>query len=261
MTYGTNVTMTNEDGLALITVNRPQALNALNCDTLEELRAAVLAADKDPAVRVIIITGAGAKAFVAGADIAQMRGLSPLEGRDMTILGQEVFAAIENLAKPVIAAINGFALGGGCELAMACDIRLASDKAKFGQPEVSLGITPGFAGTQRLTRLVGRGKAKLLIFSGDIIDAAEALRIGLVDKVVPADELLAAAKALAGRIIAKAPQAVSQSKLAINKGIEMEAELGYAFEAEVFGMCFTTEDQREGMRAFLEKRKPAFNGR
>jgi enoyl-CoA hydratase len=261
MTYGTNVTMTNEDGLALITVNRPQALNALNCDTLEELRAAVLAADKDPAVRVIIITGAGAKAFVAGADIAQMRGLSPLEGRDMTILGQEVFAAIENLAKPVIAAINGFALGGGCELAMACDIRVAAATAKFGQPEVNLGIIPGFGGTQRLSRLIGKGRAKYCIFTGRMMSAQEAYQLGLADKVVEPDELLPVCREIAATIMSKAPVAVMMAKKAINHGLDMDLGSAVAYEAEAYTTCFATADRVEGMTAFLEKRPAAFAGK
>ena len=180
--------------------------------------------------------------------------------RDWARLGQQVFSRIENFSRVVIAAINGFALGGGCELAMACDIRVASEKAKFGQPEVSLGIIPGFAGTQRLPRLVGKGQAKLLILTGDIIDAQEARSIGLVDKVVAHEELLATAKVLAGKIISKAPIAISQAKMAINRGVELDSEQAYAFEAEMFGMCFTTEDQTEGMGAFVAKRKPAFKG-
>jgi enoyl-CoA hydratase len=256
-----NLILEKDGAIAVLAVNRPKELNALNLATMRELDHAIGALAADPDVGAVIITGGGEKAFVAGADISEMAGMDALPAKAWARLGQQVFSRIENFPRPVIAAVNGFALGGGCELAMACDIRLASDKAKFGQPEVNLGITPGFAGTQRLPRLVGRGYAKLMIFSGDVIDAAEALRIGLVDKVVPVDELLAAAKGLAARMIAKAPQAVSQAKQAINRGVEMESELGYAFEAEIFGMCFTTGDQKEGMRAFLEKRKPVFTGR
>ncbi len=190
-----------------------------------------------------------------------MADMGAIKAREWARLGQQVFSRIENFPRPVIAVINGFALGGGCELAMACDIRLASDKAKFGQPEVNLGIIPGFAGTQRLTRLVGKGQAKLLIFSGDIIGAEEALRIGLADMVFPAEALMDNAKSLAKKFMGKAPLALSQAKLAINKGVEMDSELAYVFEAETFGMCFTTADQKEGMRAFLEKRKPVFTGK
>lgn len=261
MTYGTNVTMTGEEGLAIITVNRPQALNALNAETLGELKAAVLAADEDPTVRVLIITGAGAKAFVAGADIAQMRDLSPLEGRTMTMLGQEVFATIENLAKPVIAAVNGFALGGGCELAMACDIRVASATAKFGQPEVNLGIIPGFAGTQRLSRLIGKGRAKYYIFTGQMMTAQEAFDLGLVDKVVEPDALLDTCRAIAKTIMTKAPVAVMMAKKAVNHGLDMDLRSAVAYEAEAYTTCFATDDRIEGMTAFLEKRPARFAGK
>ncbi|MDR7868478.1 MAG: enoyl-CoA hydratase-related protein [Sporomusaceae bacterium] len=261
MTYGANVTMANEEGLAIITVNRPQALNALDTDTLGELRAAVLAADEDPAVRVLIITGAGAKAFVAGADIAQMRALSPLEGRKMTMLGQEIFATIENLAKPVIAAVNGFALGGGCELAMACDIRVASATAKFGQPEVNLGIIPGFAGTQRLSRLIGKGRAKYYIFTGQMMTAQEAYERGLADKVVEPEALLGTCREIAKTIMTKAPVAVMMAKKAINHGLDMDIRSAVAYEAEAYTTCFATDDRVEGMTAFLEKRPAKFAGK
>lgn len=256
-----NIKLAQDGALAVLTLDRPRELNALNQATMLELDSAIQALANNQTVGAVIITGGGEKSFVAGADIGEMKDMGALQAKDWARLGQQIFSRIENFPRPVIAAINGFALGGGCELAMACDIRLASEKAKFGQPEVSLGIIPGFAGTQRLTRLVGRGQAKLLIFSGEIIDAREALRIGLVDKVVPAEELLDAAKELAGKMLAKAPVALSQAKLAINKGIEMDSESGYAFEAESFGLCFTTADQKEGMRAFLDKRKPEFTGR
>ncbi len=261
MTYGTNVTMAGEEGLAIITVNRPQAMNALNTETLNELKAAVLAADQDPAVRVLIITGAGPKAFVAGADIAQMRSLSPLEGRTLTMLGQEVFAVIENLSKPVIAAVNGFALGGGCELAMACDIRIAAATAKFGQPEVNLGIIPGFGGTQRLPRLIGRGRAKYYILTGQMIPAQEAYELGLADKVVDPAALLDTCREIAKTIIAKAPVAVSMAKRAINHGLDMDLASGVAYEAEAYTTSFATADRVEGMTAFLEKRPAKFSGR
>lgn len=247
--------------MAFITVNRPQALNALNCDTLEELRAAVLDAESDPAVRVLLITGSGAKAFVAGADIAQMRGLSPLEGRDMTMLGQEVFAVIENLAKPVIAAVNGFALGGGCELAMACDIRVAAATAKFGQPEVNLGIIPGFGGTQRLSRLIGKGRAKYYILTGQMMSAQEAYQLGLADKVVEPEELIPVCREIAKTIISKAPVAVMMAKKAINHGLDMDLASAVAYEAEAYTTCFATADRVEGMTAFLEKRATAFAGK
>ncbi len=261
MTYGSNVTMSGEDGVALITVNRPQALNALNTDTLHELRAAVLAAEQDPAARVLIITGSGPKAFVAGADIAQMRTLGPLEGRQFTMLGQEIFALIENLAKPVIAAVNGFALGGGCELAMACDIRVAATTAKLGQPEVNLGIIPGFGGTQRLARLIGRGRAKYYILTGEIMSAQTAYELGLVDKVVEPDALLDTCRAIAATIGAKAPVAVAMAKRSVNHGLDMDLASAVAYEAEAYTTCFATADRVEGMAAFLEKRPAKFAGK
>ncbi|EAX47035.1 Enoyl-CoA hydratase/isomerase [Thermosinus carboxydivorans Nor1] len=255
-----NIVVERDGAIAVIIVNRPKEMNALNLATMLELDRIIRSLEDDQSVGALIITGSGEKAFVAGADISEMADMGAMQAKEWARLGQQVFSRIENFPRPVIAAVNGYALGGGCELAMACDIRLASEKAKFGQPEVNLGIIPGFGGTQRLTRLVGKGQAKLLIFSGDIIDAQEALRIGLVDRVVSADELMVAAKALANKMIAKAPLAVSQAKLAINKGVEMDSESGYMFESEIFGMCFTTADQKEGMRAFLEKRKPVFSG-
>ncbi|MCX7781698.1 MAG: enoyl-CoA hydratase-related protein [Negativicutes bacterium] len=255
-----NLIVEKDGAIVVVSINRPKELNALNLATMQELDKFFETLEEDASVRAVIITGNGDKAFVAGADITEMVNMKALTARDWARLGQKVFSRIENFSRPVIAAINGFALGGGCELAMACDIRLASEKAKFGQPEVNLGITPGFAGTQRLPRLVGKGQAKLLTFTGDIIDAQEAKTIGLVDKVVAPEELLTAAKTLAGEIAAKAPVAVSYAKLAINRGVEMESEQAYAYEAELFGMCFTTEDQTEGMTAFVEKRKPCFKG-
>ena len=249
-----------EGAVAIVTINRPKELNALNPDTVLELGNVFQVLGEEAGVGAVILTGAGEKAFVAGADIAAMVDMGAVAGRNWARLGQTVFAQIENFPRPVIAAVNGFALGGGCELAMACDIRIASDRAKFGQPEVNLGITPGFAGTQRLPRLVGKGQAKMLIFSGDAIDAQEARDIGLVDKVVPHDELLATAKTLAGKMAKKAPIAISQAKLAVNRGVELDLEQAAAYEAEIFGMCFATEDQTEGMKAFLEKRKPSFSG-
>lgn len=246
------------DGIATITLNRPKEMNALNPQTVNELDDAFQKFGHD-SIGVVIITG-NEKAFAAGADITAMMHCSPVQAKDLARAGQQVFARIEKFARPVIAACDGFTLGGGCELAMACDIRIATDKAKFGQPEVNLGITPGYAGTQRLPRLVGKGQGKLLIFTGDMIDAQEALRIGLVDKIVPQEELLNTAKKLAGKIMAKGPYAIEQAKRAINQGMEMDSESGTVLEAEVFGMCFTTQDQKEGMQAFVEKRKPVFSG-
>jgi len=250
-----------DNGIGLITINRPQALNALNGTVLAELDALCDVIVQDRAVKVVIITGAGEKSFVAGADIAEMQPLSAVKGRAWGKMGQLVMSKIESLPQPVIAAVNGFALGGGCELAMACDIRIASAKAKFGQPEVSLGIPPGFGGTQRLSRLIGKGRAKELIFTGDMIGADEAYRIGLVNKVVALEELLPTAKELANKIILRAPLAVQFSKAAIDKGADMDLASGIAYEAEVFGLCFATDDQKEGMGAFLEKRKPTFTGK
>jgi len=255
-----NILFENNAGIGVITLNRPKALNALNYNMMKELDDLLDNIAQDDTVKVVIITGAGEKAFVAGADITEMQPLSALEGRKWGQFGQQVFAKIENLAQPVIAAVNGFALGGGCELAMACDLRIASDNAKFGQPEVTLGILPGFGGTQRLPRLVGKGRAKELIFTGDIIDAGEACRIGLVNKVTTAAELLDAAKALAAKIISRAETAVRLSKAAVNEGMDMDLDSGIAYEAEVFGLCFATKDQKEGMAAFVEKRKANFTG-
>ncbi|MFZ7103405.1 MAG: short-chain-enoyl-CoA hydratase [Peptococcaceae bacterium] len=246
--------------VAEVTINRPKALNALNSATLQELDMLMNDLAKNKEVRIMIITGSGDKAFVAGADISQMKDLNALAGKEFARLGQHVFSAIENMPQVVIAAVNGFALGGGCELAMACDIRLASTKAKFGQPEVSLGIIPGFAGTQRLARLVGKGIAKELIFAGEMIDAPEAYRIGLVNKVYEPEKLLTKARELAHKILNKGPVAVSLAKTAINTGLNMDDESAYKYEAEVFGLCFSTMDQKEGMTAFLEKRKAEFKG-
>lgn len=255
-----NLLYENQDGIAVITMNRPKALNALNQETLDELNQVADMLAKDSSVQVVILTGSGDKAFVAGADIAQMQSMSAMEGRNFGKLGQAVFNKLENLPQPVIAAVNGFALGGGCELAMACDIRIASEKAKFGQPEVTLGITPGFAGTQRLPRLVGKGRAKQLLYTGDVIDAQEAYRIGLVNVVVPAEELMTAARAMSQKIQSRAAVAVQLCKAAVNEGLDTDLETGTAYEAEVFGLCFATADQKEGMVAFVEKRKAHFTG-
>lgn len=256
-----NINYTVENGIATIAINRPKALNALNLATLTELKDVVEKIAVDKAVQVVIITGAGEKSFVAGADIVEMSTKNAVEGRVWGQVGQNIFTEIENLPQPVIAAVNGFALGGGCELACACDIRYASENAKFGQPEVGLGITPGFGGTQRLTRVVGRGHAKELIYTANIIDAQEALRIGLVNKVVPQAELMDAVMKLAKTITKKAPVAVQLAKVAINRGINCDVVTGISYEAEVFGLCFATADQKEGMKAFIEKRKPTFEGK
>lgn len=256
-----NLLFEKQGNVAVVTINRPKALNALNAATLQELSDVFDLLAKDDSVYVVILTGAGEKAFVAGADISYMKNLSAVEAREFALLGQAAFNKVENLPQPVIAAVNGFALGGGCELAMSCDIRLASDNAKFGQPEVNLGVPPGFAGTQRLPRLVGKGVAKELLYTADMIDAAEAHRIGLVNKVYPADELMAAATKMAEKIAAKGQIAIRLTKSAVNQGLEMDLARGMAYEAEVFGLVFSTEDQKEGMTAFLEKRKADFKGK
>jgi len=251
-----NVEYTQDGFVATITINRPEALNALNRDVLAGLDEAVRRAEVERP-RVVLLTGAGERAFVAGADIAEMATMSPDEGRRFSETGNAVFRRLERLPMPTIAVIHGFALGGGCELALACDIRLASTKAQFGQPEVSLGITPGFGGTQRLPRLVGVGIAKELIFAGRNIDAARALAIGLVNAVYPPDELRAAAERLAGDIASRAPIAVRAAKAAIDLGGATDLDAGLALEARFFGSTCGTADQREGMAAFTAKRKPA----
>jgi len=249
-----NLTYEITDNIAVITINRPDALNALNLEVLGELEQAVERAGDDREVYVLVITGAG-RAFVAGADVAQMKDLTPDEARAFGEFGNKVFSKIESLAKPVIAAVNGFALGGGCELCMACDIRLAGEKAKFGQPEVGLGITPGFGGTQRLPRIVGLSKAKELIFTAQTIGADEALRIGLVSQVVPGDDLMEAAFDMAKKIAHNAQIAVRQSKAAVNRGMQCDMETGTAFESQAFALCFATEDQKDAMTAFVNKEK------
>ncbi len=249
-----------EGKVGILSVNRPEALNAINSEVLAELDCILEGIQQDPEIHVLILTGEG-RSFVAGADIAEMSTLDALAGRRFGAHGLRVFRKLELLEKPVIAAVNGFALGGGCELAMACDIRLASSKAKFGQPEVGLGITPGFAGTQRLPRLVGAAVAKELIFTGKIIGAEEALRIGLVNHVYEPEELLSEAMKLAEEIASKAPIAVRHAKSAINFGLETDLSTGMEMERNLFGLCFATEDQKEGMAAFLEKRPPDYKGR
>lgn len=257
-----NILVDRDGNIAVITINRPQVLNALNVKTIEDLNEALEDLAADDAVRAIVVTGAGDRAFVAGADINELQALpSPLAAQAHSKAGQDLLFRIEETDKPVIMAINGFALGGGCELAMAGDIRLASDTAQFGQPEISLGILPGFGGTQRLPRLVGEGMAKMLILSGGRVDANEALRIGLVDKVVPAAELMETAKSLARALAEKPPLALGLAKRAIHAGLQMSLREGCEYESSQFGLAFSTADKREGTTAFLEKRKPQFRGK
>ena len=249
-----------KNNVVIMTISAPKSLNALNSKILGEIDE-FLDEFEGSNFRCLIITGDGEKSFVAGADISEMATLGPEQGKTFGRRGAEVFCQIETLPCPVIAAVNGFALGGGCELAMACDIRICSDNARFGQPEVGLGIIPGFSGTVRLARLVGMGMAKQLIFTGKNIKADEALRIGLVNAVVPQAELMERALELADQISANAPLAVSAAKLCINTEFDMEAEDAIAFENQAFGMCFSTEDQKNGMQAFLTKGKCEFQGR
>lgn len=256
-----NVLLEKEGNLAIVTINRPKALNALNSETLKDLNIVIDDLEKDNNIYAVILTGAGEKSFVAGADISEMKDLNEEQGREFGILGNKVFRRLETLDKPVIAAISGFALGGGCELAMSCDIRIASEKAKFAQPESGLGITPGFGGTQRLPRIVGLGKAKELIYTGEIIKADEALRIGLVNKVVALEELMNEAKAMANKIMVNAPIAVRLCKDAINRGMQVGMDEAIMIEAEDFGKCFSTEDQTEGMTAFMERREKNFQNK
>lgn len=256
-----NVVFEKQGNIGTVTINRPKALNALNSETLKDLDKVLQVLENDNDIYVVVLTGAGEKAFVAGADIAEMKDLNEEQGREFGILGNNIFRRLEKLQKPVIAAINGFALGGGCELSMSCDIRIASEKAKFGQPETGLGITPGFGGTQRLPRIVGLGKAKELIYTGDIIRADEALRIGLVNKVVPAENLMEEVMALANKIAANAPIAVKLCKDAIDRGMQVDIDSSILVEAEDFGKCFLTEDQTEGMVAFLERRTKNFQNK
>lgn len=251
-----------DDGVATITFNRPGVLNALSSITMTELSSAIDRLGGDEGVRCIILTGAGDRAFVAGADINELRAIADATaGEAFAARGQSIFFKIETLSKPVVAAINGYALGGGCELVMACDIRVAADSAKLGQPEINLGIIPGYGGTQRLSRLVGKGRAKWLILTGDTISAQEALRIGLVDFVVPAAELMGAAKELAHKIASKAPLALAWAKQSINVGAETDLVTACVYEASLFGLVCGTEDRIEGTSAFLEKRPAQFTGK
>jgi enoyl-CoA hydratase/carnithine racemase len=256
-----NLLLERDGAVAIVTINRPKVLNALNAQTLEELRRVVLDVSSDDSVRVMILTGAGEKSFVAGADINELAVQTPTGGREHALRGQHVLDLIENLGKPVIAAINGFALGGGCELAMACTLRIAADTAKLGQPEVNLGLIPGYAGTQRLSRLVGKARAMEIVLGGMPIGASDAARIGLVNRVVAASELMAEARKVAAQLATHAPVAMRYIITAINRGLEMPFAESCIFEATLFGLVASTEDMREGTTAFLEKRKPEFKGR
>jgi enoyl-CoA hydratase len=255
-----NLTIETTDGIAVVTLSRPEKLNALNGRTIEELDVAFAALASDAGVKGVILTGAGEKAFVAGADIAELAAAGPLEAREVGRRGQAVFSRIEHLPKPVVAAINGFALGGGCELAMACHVRLASENARLGTPEVKLGLMCGYGGTQRLPRLIGRGRALELLLTGEMIDAAEAFRLGLVNRVVPKERLLPEATALLKKMLANGPVALRYTLEAVAAGLDLPLEEGQRLEATLFGVLCTTEDMKEGTRAFLEKRPPQFKG-
>ncbi|MEO5699581.1 MAG: enoyl-CoA hydratase-related protein [Casimicrobiaceae bacterium] len=261
MTYQTLILETPEPGIALLTINRPKALNALSPEVLRELMAALCAIESDPATRCLLVTGGGSKAFVAGADIAAMRGLSPLEGREFALEGHACMRMLELLPFPVIALVNGYALGGGCELALACDWIIAAENAVFGQPEVNLGIAPGFGGTQRLTRLVGKARALEIICTGRQLKADEALAMGLVNRVVPADALMEQGLEQARLVAAKAPVAIKMSKHLVQRGQDLDLANANALEADVFGLLCATEDRSEGMAAFLEKRPAKFVAR
>jgi len=255
-----NITVEKRDRMAILTIDRPKVMNALSVETVNELRRAFLEMKTDDDVAGVIVTGAGEKAFVAGADISELHDLDPEGAKHYSERGQHVLSIIENMPKPVIAAVNGFALGGGCELAMACHIRIAAETARFGQPEVNLGVIPGYGGTQRLARLVGKGRAMELCLTGKMISAAEAQSIGLVNKVVPPAELMAEAEKMLGAILGKGPRAVALAIEAINRGTEMDLAAGLNLEANLFGFCASGEDWKEGTKAFMEKRKPEFKG-
>jgi enoyl-CoA hydratase len=254
-----NIRLETEDAVAILTIDRPKALNALNRKTLQELESALNTLPTT--VRALIITGGGDKAFVAGADIAEMASISTAQAREFSALGHRAFHTLEQLPIPTIAAVNGFALGGGCELALACDLIYASEKAKLGLPEVSLGVIPGFGGTQRLTRAVGKMRAKELVFTGERLDAAKAKEIGLVLEVLPADQLLVHCKAVAGKMVKNGPLAVSQAKRVIELGADQDLRAANELESQGFAVLFGSEDQREGMKAFLEKRPAQFAGK
>ena len=256
-----NLLYEKRSGIAYVAVNRPEKLNALNRKTMDELHDCFQEIERDDEVRAVILTGAGEKAFVGGADINELAVQTPVEGKELSRRGQKILDLIEQLGKPVIAAVNGYALGGGCELALACTIRIASENARLGQPEVKLGLIPGYAGTQRLPRLVGKGRALEMVLSGEPVSAAEAYRIGLVNQVVPAQDLMATAEKLAQKILANAPLAVKFALEAVNHGLEMTQAEGQFLEANLFGLCCTTADMKEGTRAFLEKRPARFTGK
>ncbi len=256
-----NLLIEKKNNVATVTINRPDKLNALNAETMYELKSSFTELKSDPETYVVIITGSGVKAFVAGADIAELNKLDVVTGKTFAEKGQEVFNLIESLDKPVIAAVNGFALGGGCELALACHIRIASENAKFGQPEVNLGIIPGYGGTQRLTRLINSGRAMEYILTGDMIDSNEALRIGLVNKVYPQTELMTKVLEMAAKIASKAQQAIRLSVKAVNMVDEVSGKEGLNYEASLFSLACGTEDFKEGTKAFMEKRKPEFKNK
>ncbi|MBN1382059.1 MAG: enoyl-CoA hydratase/isomerase family protein [Deltaproteobacteria bacterium] len=260
MTYS-NIIYEVKDGLAFVTINRPQKMNALNAELIDELFDAFHRIKTDAAIQAAMITGAGDKAFISGADIQELSRLNPMTGKEKMLKGHALFNLIENAGKLVVAAVNGFALGGGCELAMACTLRLASVEARFGQPEINLGVIPGYGGTQRLSRLVGKGRALEMILSGDMIDAAEAYRIGLVNKVYPKDRLPEETETFCRRLMTKGPIATHCALEAVNKGLNQTLEDGLNLEANLFGLLCATEDMKEGLTAFLEKRKPAFKGK
>ena len=256
-----NLLLSVNENIAVVTINRPEKLNALNSDLIDELKKVFTEINKNEKISVVILTGSGEKAFVAGADISELNKLNMISAKAFSEKGQEVFSLIENLNKPVIAAVNGFALGGGCELALSCHLRLASDNAKFGQPEVSLGIIPGYGGTQRLTRLINSGRAMEYILTGDMIDANEAFRIGLVNRVYPREELMTKATEMAIKIASKAGNAVRLAVKAVNAADEVSSKEGQNYEASLFALCCGTEDFKEGTSAFLEKRKPVFKNK
>jgi len=256
-----NIIYSVEDGIATITFNRPKALNAMNAQTMTELQQAAIACKNDPEVKVLILTGSGTKAFVAGADIAEMQDKTAVDALSFMELGHETLRLIETMGKPVIAAINGFALGGGTEISLACDVRFASDNAAFGQPEILLGIIPGWGGTQRLPRIIGMGRAKELILSGGQIDAKRAYEIGLVNRILPQDQLMPEVKKFAAKLAALPGFALKMAKHSINFGYDLSLDNATRLEAECVSQCFSTKDQKEGMSAFLEKRKPTYCGR
>jgi enoyl-CoA hydratase len=255
-----NLLVEVSERIATITVNRPKSLNALNPATVREMKRAFEEVSYGKDVGMVLLTGAGEKAFIAGADLAEMKGFTSMQALDFALLGQGVLSFIEQMSQPVIAVVNGFALGGGCEVAMACDLILAADTAKFGQPEVTLGIIPGYGGTQRLPRLIGRNLAKELVLTGDMITAQRACEIGLVNRVFPASELMGAAREIATRILSRGPVAVRTAKMAMNRGLDMDLANACALEASLFSAGFSTADRTEGIAAFLEKRKPRFTG-